>query len=162
MTTTYPYSTPTIIEFPVKCCKPNKINNGIDNFLKSNSNFSIFYRVYKKSLITLDDDMSYTFFIPNNKMLNCLDIDNMSISTARQIVYSHILKDKIPSELLILNNTSLYSTLNPVNNLLIQKDELNNLYIHNNNKCICIVNKDINIVKGIVHEISDIIIPYLV
>jgi len=167
MTSMIPASTPqlyTTLNPRSVCCKPEReIPNTLRKIINANANFSIFNCILEKSGIDIFDDCyNYTMFIPTNEYLCNIDYNNIDRSLARNIIFSSVLNEKIPSELLKSATISYYQTLNPVQNLIISCEN-NSLYINSNSyECVKVVYEDIMATNGIIHIINDLMMPYTV
>lgn len=170
MTSVYGYSTPlmnTHMENDTVCCEKKKESccNTIWDYLNNSECYTIFKCiVLKADMCELLDNpcYNYTLFAPKDSCLCNINLNNIDKSTAIQIVKSSLLEEKIPSEILLMNNISYYSTLNPVQKLIISNN--NGLLFINANSpdCIHINEVDIMVDNGIIHSTNELIIPYLV
>ena len=104
----------------------------------------------------------FTVFIPSDKELlkriNKNIFTNMDILTARSIVKTCILNDRISSEVLEDSPAAYYYTTDEANRLFITN--INNETFLNNN--VKIIKKDILLSNGIVHVIDGLIIPIII
>jgi len=169
MTSTYPYSTPlmyTHMEDKVSCNKETESDcNTMWNYLNNSTCYDIFKCIILKanmSELFKNPCYSYTLFAPKDSCLSNINLNDIDKSIAIQIVKASLLDDKIPSEILLMNNISYYSTLNPVQKLLISNN--NGLLFINANSPDCIHIKEVDIMteNGIIHTTNNLIIPYIV
>jgi len=166
MTSTVPFSTPQVynhLSCPVICPEKKQKANNLQHIIDNTNEFSIFACILKRSGIDLfDDDYNYTLFVPTNKCLDGLDLKCIDRSTARRIVLSSTLQEKIPSEIFLSTPFAYYSTLNPVQSLLISSD-CDQIYINANSPCcIKVVQGDIISCNGIIHVTNGLITPYVI
>lgn len=169
MTSVYPYSTPQVdISSPIDCCpccppiKKILIIGGLLDVINKTPEFSIYKCLLEKSGLNLFDEYyNYTLFIPSNSFLVDYDIDSIDKNIARQLILTSALKESISSDLLKQSKISYYTTLNPVENLLISiEGDLININA-NSNKSINVIS-DIVTVNGIIHVVNDLIMPYAI
>jgi len=104
---------------------------------------------------------NFTIFIPSDKALQFINADiftNMDILTARKIVKTSMLYEKIPAKILEDSPAAYYYTTDTVNRLFITN--INGVtYINNNIK---IIEKDIILNNGLIHVIDNLIIPNII
>lgn len=117
--------------------------NSLMELIDKTNNFSKFKHIIKLAKLenlfdVIDTEFNnYTMFIPYNKYINDNIFQHLDISSARHIVRSSVIKNKIPLELLQSSVSSYYITL----------DSPNILNINNINQNIYI-NYDTSILKG--------------
>lgn len=139
--------------------------NTLLGLIYNNPDFSIFKFMVHRSKLNSFFNLSqadFTVFIPSDKeLLKRMDesiFTNMDILTARSIVKSCMLNNRISSEVLEDSPAAYYYTTEPSNRLFITN--LNGNTIINNN--IKIIKKDILLKNGIVHVIDGLVIPIII
>jgi uncharacterized surface protein with fasciclin (FAS1) repeats len=101
---------------------------------------------------------NYTLFVPSDKSLSDIHNDiftNIDDSTARHIVKTSTLKNRISSELLSESPASYFTTKSASNRLFITNTN-NKTYINNS---INVIYKDMNANNGLIHVIDGLIWP---
>jgi len=166
MTSIVPSSTPQVytqLSCPVICPVKRHSTNNLQYVIDNTAEFSIFSCILQKSGIDLfDDEYNYTIFIPSNRFLSHLDLKCIDKSVARQIVLSSTLEEKIPSELFLSTKFSYYSTLNPIQNLLVSTN-CDKIFLNANSPCcIQVIQGDIISCNGIIHVTDGLITPYVI
>ena len=139
--------------------------NSLLSIVNNNPDFSIFkFMVYRARLESFLNSIqaNFTIFIPSDKhLLRKVDKDiftNMDILTARSIVKTSMLNDRISSEVLGDSPAAYYYTTEPSNRLFITNingDTIINDYIK-------IIKKDVLLSNGIVHVIDGLIIQFII
>jgi uncharacterized surface protein with fasciclin (FAS1) repeats len=147
--------------YPKKASYPNTLLNIIEN----HPDFKKFHFMVKTAQledIFNSEQADFTLFIPSDKFLELNDNENvfvnMDILTARNIVRTSMLNNRISSEILEDSPNSWYYTVNKSNRLCITNVR-NETYINGNIK---VIYKDIVATNGIIHVIDNIIIPYII
>jgi len=133
-------------------------NNSIMGIINNNPNFSKFKYIVERARMntTLSDLQSnFTLFIPLDTFISKLEIEDMDISMARNIVRSSMLDKKITSELLEDTKVAYFFTKSKSNNLFI--NNMNGITYINGD--IQIIQKDIITGNGIIHVTDKIIWP---
>ena len=104
---------------------------------------------------------NFTIFVPSDKALDFISEDlftNMDILTARRIVKTSMLYERIPAKILEDSPAAYYYTTDTTNRLFITN--LSGItYINNNIK---LIEKDILLDNGIIHVIDNLIIPHII
>ena len=152
--------------FPSKIfgCKPTKKYNegSIMYLLDTHPDFSIFCTIVKISDldVILDNiQANFTLFVPSDSELKYKlrpnMIENMDVGTARDIVKSSMLVDRIPSELLVDSPAAYFNTDSPQNRMFITNIN-GNMRINNTLNVILF---DIVAKNGMVHVVDGLINP---
>lgn len=158
MTSIVPSSTPqvyTALSSPVNCLVEKQDKKNLQYTIDNTPEFSTFSRILKKSGIELfNDEYKYTIFVTPNKYINDLDLSYVDKLTARTIVFSSTLHNKIPSELLLSSKFGYYSTLNPTHNLLINISN-NKILLNSDSQFYTeVIKRDIICTNGIIHVVN--------
>jgi len=106
-------------------------------------------------------DRDFTLFVPSDKYISDISEDffiNMDYYTARQIVRSSMIENRIPAELLEDNPACYFKTKDPFNTLFVSNVS-GKTYL---NKKIQIIGKDIILSNGIIHLIDGLVIPIII
>lgn len=136
--------------------------NSIMDIINTNQNFTKFRFIIKLAGldITYDSQLAnYTLFVPSDAALSKIPEGvflNMDIGTARNIVKTATLKNKITFDLIKDSPISSFLTLNDSEKLLIT----NISGVTNINNCIRLIKPDILACNGVIHVTNDIIWPY--
>ena len=138
--------------------------SSITSYLRSDPDLTKAY--YMLKLARLEDiydaeQANFTLFVPSDKYMSDIPegiFTNMDSGTARAIIQSMTLRNKITAELLAGSGASRYITMNHYNKLYITSNN-NDVYVNSN---ALIVSKDIELENGIVHVINKLITPVIV
>lgn len=126
-----------------------------------NPEFSKFKKILEKAkMISQLNNIqaNFTVFVPDDDSLKDIPdeyFSNMDIGTAKQIVNASIIVKKINGELIQSSPVAYYYTLNPKMRMYITN--IGGITIINNRTRI--TEYDITLTNGIIHKISDLIIP---
>lgn len=103
----------------------------------------------------------FTIFVPSDRALKGLDeaiFMNIDTSTARHIVKSSMLNNKLPKELIQNSPASFFNTKDPPNRLFITNIS-GRTYIQND---INVIHFDMQAENGIIHVIDKLIWPIII
>lgn len=138
--------------------------NSLSGILINNPNFSKFSYILKLAQldgIYNDPQANFTLFVSDDNSLSTLDdgfFINMDMSTARNIIKTCTINNRITGSLLEDSPISLYITLCNPNKLYISN--INNItYINNNIK---VIKKNIITNNGIIHITDSLILPSII
>jgi len=159
---------------PIKLSSPNTLLN----IIQLHPDFQKFYHLIKLANlenILNDIQADFTMFVSSDKALSRIIGDdiftNMDILTARAILRSSMLNNRISSEVFKDSPCAYYNTVDQANRLCITnvngETYINNTAKVNNinknlGKNAKVIYKDIVATNGIIHVIDNLIIPYIV
>ena len=135
--------------------------NSISDIIFNNSCFSKFKYILilsKLDVIYNDKQSNFTIFIPSDDFLKYIPESfflKMDLFTARNIIKSSTLENRITSDIIQDSPSSFFTTMNKYNRLYVKN--INNNTIINNN--INLIQKDIITTNGIIHLIDKLLIP---
>ena len=142
--------------------KAEACSNSLLGALEKNPDFSIFRKIVKKAKmedIFNNKQANFTVFVPSDNSMSPEmkeNINNMDLLKARQIIKASSLDNKISSEC-FAGRQSLS---------LVTRDRSNRIEISSSNgqtflnKTITLVSSDLILDNGIIHTVSEPIIPY--
>ena len=142
--------------------KPEACDNSLLGALENNPNFSFFRKIVKKAKmedIFNNVQANFTVFVPVNDQLSDemkQGIDNMDVLKARQIIKASSLDNKISSECFAGKQSLSLVTRDRSNRIEVSSSDGKTFL----NKTIMLVETDIILGNGIIHTISQPIIPY--
>jgi uncharacterized surface protein with fasciclin (FAS1) repeats len=137
-------------------------HNSIMDILNKNPKFSIFKYIMKLSGMDLiyDDAMAnFTLFVPSDECLKQIPEGvflNLDIGSARDIIKTHTLKNRITYDLLKDSPISYLMSVNESEKLSITNISGTTTI----NNCTCIIQPDLLACNGIIHVVNNMIWPY--
>jgi len=142
---------------------PNIVSspNTLLNIIETHNDFKIFNYILK--LADMQDifnsiQADFTVFVPSDMHLSHINENvfiNMDMGTARSIVKTSMLENRIPSEILNDCPSSYYKTVDPINRLFVTNLS-GQTYINN---YVRIIKKDVLATNGIIHITNGIVHP---
>ena len=167
MTSLGPYVEISDIKYKYTFSNVNKdiiLDNSSISGILNNGMYNKFLHIVKKAnmLDNLNNCISeYTLFAPTDENIKDISIkfieDNFDLLLCRQIVLGSLLNKKLHSRYLIFCKSGFYKT--KYDSKLFINLKNNNFEINNKIK---ILKLDINASNGVIHNIDNIIYPYII
>jgi uncharacterized surface protein with fasciclin (FAS1) repeats len=140
---------------------PNSLLAIIDDEKNDFSLYSYLVKLAGLSTELMEPQANFTLFIPSDTFIRQKNLESvilkMDRSSARHLILSTMLNNKITTDLLMISKACKFITRDPPNNL-------NVLYVNNKitiNGKAHIVKGDIEAVNGIIQVIDDVLFPYV-